>query len=74
MEKEIKKRGLKKGTIPTWKVGRKPTGRVRNMSITFKVSSEEKEYIEKLLKSENKSKVETLLEKLKKLEKIENLF
>lgn len=74
MEKEIKKRGLKKGTIPTWNVGRKPTGRVRNMSITFKVSPEEKEYIEKLLKSENKSKVECLLEKLKKLEKIENLF
>ena len=74
MEKEIKKRGLKKGTIPTWKVGRKATGRVRNLSITFKVSQEEKDYIEKILKSGNKSKVETLLEKLKKLEKIENLF
>ena len=67
MENEIKKRGLKKGTIPTWKVGRKATGRVRNVTISFKVTPDEKEFIKKSLESETKSQVEVLLEKLKEI-------
>ena len=74
MENKIKKRGLKKGTIPTWKVGRKATGRVRNVTISLKVTPEEKEFIKQSLESENKSQVDVLLEKLKKLKEIENLF
>ena len=67
MENEIKKRGLKKGTIPTWNVGRKATGRVRNVTISFKVTPDEKEFIKKSLESETKSQVEVLLEKLKEI-------
>ena len=56
MEKEKKRGGRRKGA------GRKPTGRERNKTISFKVTDEEREKIYKILDFKEKGRVEALLD------------
>ena len=65
MEK-AKPRGVKKGETPTWKVGRKATGRERNKNISFRVTQEEKELIYKILDEVGGNRTDALIKKLKK--------
>nr|DAX97357.1 MAG TPA: NikA, BACTERIAL CONJUGATION, RELAXASE, DNA [Caudoviricetes sp.] len=64
MEK-AKPRGVKKGETPTWKVGRKATGRERNKNISFRVTQEEKELIYKKLDEIGGNRTEALLKMIK---------
>ena len=64
MEK-AKSRGVKKGETPTWKVGRKATGRERNKNISFRVTQEEKELIYKKLDEIGGNRTEALLKMIK---------
>ena len=64
MEK-AKPRGVKKGETPTWKVGRKATGRERNKNISFRITQEEKELIYKKLDEIGGNRTEALLKMIK---------
>ena len=64
MENGAKKRGLKKGSAPTWNVGRKATGRVRNVTVSFKVTEDERKAIYDALSEIGKGRTDSLLKAL----------
>lgn len=63
MENNEKRGGIRKGA------GRKPTGRERDKTISFKVTEDEREYIYKVLNKIGGKRTESILKLLKKYEK-----
>lgn len=63
MDDEKKRGGIRKGA------GRKPTGRERNKTISFKVTDEERELIYKILDNLNETRTGALLKILQEYHK-----
>ena len=59
------KSGSKKGRIVDWNVGRKATGKVRNVNLSISCTAEEKETIKMFLKTKGKTLTDGLLNIIK---------
>ena len=62
MDDEKKRGGIRKGA------GRKPTGRERNKTISFKVTEKERQYMYKVLDKIGDTRTDSFLKLLKKYE------
>ena len=59
------KSGAKKGRIVDWNVGRKATGKVRNINLNISCTVEEKEIIKAFLKTKGKTLTDGILNVIK---------
>ena len=59
------KSGAKKGRIVDWNVGRKATGKVRNINLSISCTAEEKEIIKTFLKTKGNTLTDCLLNVIK---------
>lgn len=59
------KSGAKKGRIVDWNVGRKATGKVRNVNLNISCTAEEKETIKTFLRAKGKTLTNGLLNIIK---------
>lgn len=59
------KSGAKKGRIVDWNVGRKATGKVRNVNLNISCTAEEKETIKTFLRAKGKTLTDGLLNIIK---------
>ena len=59
------KSGAKKGRIVDWNVGRKATGKVRNINLNISCTALEKELIKTFLKTKGKTLTDGLLNVIK---------
>ena len=59
------KSGSKKGRIVDWNVGRKATGKVRNVNLNISCTAEEKEIIKTFLKTKGNTLTDCLLNVIK---------
>lgn len=55
------KSGAKKGRIVDWNVGRKATGKIRNINLNISCTAEEKETIKTFLRAKGKTLTDGLL-------------
>ena len=59
------KSGAKKGRIVDWNVGRKATGKVRNVNLNISCTAEEKETIKTFLRAKGKTLTDGFLNIIK---------
>ena len=64
------KSGSKKGRIVDWNVGRKATGKVRNINLNISCTAEEKELIKTFLKTKGKTLTDGILNVIKEENKL----
>lgn len=64
-----KNKKVEKGQSPSWKVGRKPTGRVRDKNLTIKLTNEEREFVREKLKEIDEKSFSIAILKLLNYEK-----
>ena len=64
------KSGAKKGRIVDWNVGRKATGKVRNINLNISCTAEEKELIKTFLKTKGKTLTDGILNVIKEENKL----